>query len=290
MGLGATRDLLRSFGLNNLEVDVYLTLVKHPGTTGYRIGSYISRPVANIYKALAQLEGKGLVVFSEASGSRVYLPVEFGEYVDKIESELRDKRDKIVSQLSNLSSPQKNFGSYNLTDQFQVYEKAKHLISTAKDMLLIDIFPNPYETLKSFIIDKESKGDADIRLKIYHEDEPICKNTISAYNGSFIVDNWIGHWLIVSKDMDECLIASFSKDSESILHAVWSTDPFICFNLFNGMANEFMLIDILNRVYLKKDIDAKKIMEINDQYNPLFQYEQAGGEMIMRKLFNNENS
>lgn len=277
--------MLNELGLNNSEAEIYLTLLLKPNLTGYKIAREISKPVANTYKGLNQLANKGLVVFSESDGVRLYSVLDINEYMDRMENELKQKRDKVVSALKKVEVKNKEFGNYNLSDDNQVYEKAKTLIVKSTDVLLIDCFPIPFEHLKETIEKKQTESNLNIRLKLYTDSHSPCKKTTVAYNGNQIIEEWIGHWLIICKDSEETLIASFSKQEGKLMHAVWSTDPFICFIIYNGLVNEFMLIDILNIVHRNKEIHTKELNDIHRQYKSLYDYEVNAGNKIMQTVF-----
>lgn len=284
----ALKKMLADIGLSGIETDIYIILFQHPGLTGYRIAAHISKPVANTYKALNHLENKGLVVCSESTGTKEYSAIDFSEYMDRLESEMRQKREKILSRLKEMKVVQKNFGSFNLTDKTQVYERAKTMINTAKDVLLADIFPIPFAELKPALEAKEKDKSVDMRIKLYQEEDLECRNLTIAFNGDVIIDGWIGNWLIICKDSEEILIVSFSKDSDQLMHAVWSTDPFLCFAVYNGMVNEFMLIDLLNYHHRNKVFDSDTINKIWKNYHSVFDYETEVGNRIMKTVFGHQ--
>lgn len=55
--------------------------------------------------------------------------------------------------MNNLSKPMQNYGIYQLNDINQVYEKAKSLIESAEEYVLIDAFPEPLKQINSTIIE-----------------------------------------------------------------------------------------------------------------------------------------
>jgi len=222
-------ELLKEVGMNNLEAEIYLTLLQKPGLTGYKIAGEISKPAANTYKALNQLETKGLVVYTETDSNKTYSVIDINEYMDKIANSFESKRKMINEQIKHLKTPQRNFGNFNLTDKALVIEKAKNLILNAEKILTVDIFPIPYNLLKESIQKKESEESAKIYLKLYHQTEQICKHTIDSYRGDDHIESWTGQWLILCRDGVESLIACFKRETEELIHAVWSTDPFISF-------------------------------------------------------------
>jgi sugar-specific transcriptional regulator TrmB len=280
--------MLNDLGINDLEAQIFITLLQIPDSTGYKIAGAISKPTANTYKALTQLENKGLIICDESSGSKTYSAIDINEYFNRLTSELNQKRKKIISTIKSLEKGKKKFGNFILSDINQVYEKAKSLIDQSKDILLIDSFPQPYELLKNNIIFKEKNSDTQVFVKLYKDAELQCLNTINSYNGQLAIDIWLGEWLIICKDSEEVLIACFDKQTNSTHHAIWTTDPFICFTIYNGMVNEFMLIDILNKVYQNNDINTKIIKEIHNKYKPAFNYELNAGNKIL-DIFKNTN-
>ncbi len=283
------KKLLTESGLSGIETDIYITLFQQPGLTGYKIAGQISKPVANTYKALNHLEAKGLVVYSEASGTKEYSAIDFSEYSDRLENEFTRKKELIIKRLKNLRVEQKNFGSYNLTGKNQVYEKARALISSARDVLLVDIFPIPCEELKDSLKEKGKDKALDFRVKFYEEETLEGPRTTAAFNGAEIIEGWIGNWLIICKDSEEVLIACFSRESDQLLHAVWTTDPFLCFTIYNGMVNEFMLIDILNQQHHNKRIDSETIGRIHKHYKSVFDFETEVGNRIMKNVFGHKS-
>ena len=282
------KQILIELGLSSIESDIYIVLFQQSGLTGYKIASLISKPVANTYKALNHLVTKGLVVFSEADGSKAYSAIDFNEYTDRLENEFQHKKNTAMKRLRGLKVVSKNFGSFNLSEKAQVYEKAKSLIKSAAEILLIDIFPIPLKELKQVLEEKDKDDRVDCRIKIYSDEDLECRNKTVSYNGEEIVRDWIGNWLIICKDSQEVLIASFSKDSDELMHAIWSTDPFICFTIYNGMANEFMLIDILSHQHKYNSIDSKTIGQIGNRYENIFSFEVDTGNKIMKNVFHKE--
>lgn len=285
MSIEILKDMLKDIGLNNLESEIYITLVQMPGITGYKIAGLISKAIANTYKALNQLENKGLVVCSESDGSKAYSAIQIDEYLDRLEYEFSEKRKNIVLKMNEIKTKQTSFGNYNLTDKNQVFERAKTMINNAKNVLLVDVFPKPYDQIK-ISIDKriEDKG-LDIRLKLYNQDNSDCKNVINAFNGEEIVNESDGSWLIVCRDSVESLICVFNKDTDELIHAVWSTDPFLCLTLYNGLANEFMLIEVIAKSYQIPDMYNNFIKDIHLSYNRLFSYESVIINKIIKDLF-----
>lgn len=86
---------LIDLGLNKLEANIYVFLAQNPGVTGYKISSFLSKPVANTYKALNQMEKKGLVLCDRSSKNKIYHTIDIKEYLQRLENEFAEKKKKL---------------------------------------------------------------------------------------------------------------------------------------------------------------------------------------------------
>ena len=271
----------QELGLSHLEATVYMCLYRQPHTTGYKIAQTISKPVANTYKALQKLEKKGLIACSEYENTKLYDPIDLEEYLQRLESDLHQKKENLLNELKKIKKPEKSFSSFILNDLDQVYEKAKFMIAKSEETLLLDVFPTPFKAVN----DKYQKCKAkEKKIKIYHNPEENLENAIISFNKDFQMETWKAQWLIVSKDAEESLVAAVSHDGNQLFHAIWSTDPFLSFILYNGLANEFMLIEILNRSNEMKLETKNEIENIHKKYTKLFDFELKAGNKILQIL------
>jgi sugar-specific transcriptional regulator TrmB len=275
---------LIEIGINEIESLIYIALLKKPDSTGYEIAKMISKPVANTYKALQQLETKGLVVFSEYDLKKKYSVIDMEEYIGKLEQDLNQKKLSLLKALSEIDNPKKDFGSYIISDLSQMYEKAKKMIKTTQKIVLIDAFPKPYEHIR------EAAGSIDksqIKVKLYCEqasepDEPLAEYDIIMENKKeerLVV--WVAQWLVICKDTNESLIAAVSHDGKELLHAVWTTDPFVSLMIYNGLVYEFLLMEIFNESDEIPSFCKANITAIHSRYRRILDYElNAGNELL----------
>ena len=95
-------NLLTDIGFSNLEATIYITLLKEPGVTGYRVAKILGKPVPNTYKALDSLKKKGAVIADETSKSLQFTPLPIEEYLDQLEYSFKTRRKEIEKELSGL--------------------------------------------------------------------------------------------------------------------------------------------------------------------------------------------
>ncbi len=252
--------MLKEIGLNDLEANIYITLLENSKSTGYRIAGEINKPVANTYKALKSLELKGAVIADRSSGTTFFETVPVEEFLNKKENEFAKTRRVIVEEVRKLNIQQETGGIYELKSVELVYEKAFNMIKSAKKMILIDCFPEPLKVLNDTIIGK-SAGGVPIYLKNYCETEISGIKQITAKNPELPIESLSGQWMMVLKDTEESLIAMFTKDGTGLQHCIWTMDRFLSFVLFNGSMYEFNYTQVHKTLF---DGKAGKIERIRD--------------------------
>ena len=95
------RDLV-DIGLSALEAEVYVVLLAHPVSTGYRVGQLLNKPTANVYKALEALGHKGAVMIEDGD-ARACRAVPPEEFLRQVESAVRQRTQHIAARLAHIS-------------------------------------------------------------------------------------------------------------------------------------------------------------------------------------------
>jgi sugar-specific transcriptional regulator TrmB len=99
-----TDEILKDFGLTDLEIKVYLALLRLGETTATEVVKAIKSHDSNVYNALGRLEKKGLASHVQKCGRAVYAPVDPKRLLEIWES----KKESLASILPCL---QKAYGS-----------------------------------------------------------------------------------------------------------------------------------------------------------------------------------
>ena len=81
MGADQIRNVLKSFGLSNNEIEVYIFLSKHGIQKGLQIARQIKKDKAQIYRTLKSLQKKGFVEITLEFPKR-YVAVPFESAID----------------------------------------------------------------------------------------------------------------------------------------------------------------------------------------------------------------
>ncbi len=248
--------LLREMGLSELEAVAYIWLLENKRNTGYKIAVEIGKPVANTYKALKSLEGKGAVISDNTTSKTIFEAIPAKEFLNKIESEYQRQRERILSEVNKLEVNESSTGIYELQSLELTYEKAISMIRSAEHQLVIDSFPVPLEVLEPHLR-KKSEEDVMITLKNYCDKRFENIRQVSAINAELVLKELIGHWLIMVKDASESLIAFIDRNGKDLIHSIWVKDPYISLIIYNGALNEFNLTEIYAPIFSKMSPEDK---------------------------------
>jgi sugar-specific transcriptional regulator TrmB len=241
MNLLAIQDCVDHFsllGFTELEAAVYAYLVQHSPATGYRIAHDIGKPVANTYKAIEALQRKGAIMVDE-TGSRLCRAVPPNEVLDRVARTFEKNHREAARAISRLPLAANDDGVYRLTSQEQVFDRARRMLSEARSVALLDLFPEPFKVLAPEI-EAAAARQVSVGVQAY---EPAALTgvevTVNISAGTARVA-WEGSWLNCVIDGAEMLMAYLSHDGQTVYQAIWSQSPFLCWAYQSALAGEML--------------------------------------------------
>lgn len=256
---------LTDFGLNNLEANVYLALLKEPGITGYRVGKNIGKAVSNVYQALESLTMKGMVILHCEGKDRRYSPVPVKEIISRFKSDLEKKTAKLERELKELEAPAVETSIYRIDNQEQLFNKIETLLEQAQSTVLLTA---DHCFIKHLQPRLEEAAERDIRVLILgYEDIKLegCEflKLTPGKNGP-----WPGHWIVMDMDGIQHLIAFFEKP-EVLTHAIWCNDQYVSYWIHYGMLADFTLMSFFEETHEKDEFTVirKRLYELYSRYN-----------------------
>ncbi len=235
----ASPDLLRSLndlGLNTLEAEVYVRLLTHEPTTGYRLGRELERPTANVYKALESLGRKGAVIAEEGE-PRSYraLPPEALLRALRIDLDLRSRR--AARALADLGAPPPDERVYHLSSASLVLERAASMVSRAEASLVVDAFPGALRWLLPSLQEAAARG-VQAHVQAYGPVEIEGVRLVQAVGAEETLRVFRAEQLNVVVDGREALLALLDPTLEHVHQAVWSESRYLAFLLQVGLTRE----------------------------------------------------
>ena len=258
---------LTDLGLNNLEALVYLSLLKNPGSTGYRTAKNLGKAVSNVYQAMESLARQGFVVLHHDGKDRLYSPVPVDELTARLKSDVDRKAKVLHEELKNLETPPLETAIYKIDNKEQLFNKVETLIRNAQKSILLtaDGF-----FIRQFQEQLEEAGGKDRKVLIlgYEKiDFEKCEFLLMDTRGK---SPWPCHWIIIDVDGIQHLIAFFEKP-DTLTHAIWCDDQYVSFWI-----HFFMLADFTLMTFFEVTRDDPKNKEIHEKIHNLYKRYSPG--------------
>ena len=133
----STVKALSDLGLNNLEANVYLALLKNPGTTGYRIAKELGKAVSNVYQALESLAVQGVALQRYEGKDRIYSPLPLNEVISLFKTNHENRIAVLEDELKDFESPVIESAIYKINSSDQLFNKIASLLKEVKSSVLI---------------------------------------------------------------------------------------------------------------------------------------------------------
>lgn len=216
---------LAALGFTEIEAAVYAYLVAHPPATAYRVAQEIGKPVANTYKAVADLRQKGAVLVDE-TGSRTCRAVPPAELLDRLEAAYRQRHAAAAQALARLPAAGAGEGIYTLTRPEQVLERAAGMLEQAEEVVLIDAFPGVLEVLRASLEAAAARGVL-VVVQAYADVEVNGVEVVLHRFAERALERWPGQWTCVVVDGSEYLFAYLNGPGTEVHQAIWSASPFL---------------------------------------------------------------
>jgi len=232
--------MLLSLGFSGLEADIYMTLLREPGITGYRVAQILGKPVPNTYKALDTLSAKGAVIADDSGRSRNFAAVPIGQFIDQMVMELKQSKTTIEARLKDIGGHPPEEGVYRLLNVPQVYAKAEEVLASARQSVLVDAYHIPLERIRNTLEETAARG---VRCLVHaHRANTVVK-------GCEVIESCRteipGEWLVVLADGREYLIGVIASDEKRVYQAVWSRNPFIAPCIYQGYLNKALFFRLI---------------------------------------------
>jgi HTH-type transcriptional regulator, sugar sensing transcriptional regulator len=236
-----SRSTLSALGFSETEALVYCELLLRPAT-GYRLAQAIGKSPPNIYLALGSLHQKGAVLADDSDG-RVYRAVAPAELLAVLERQFDARRREALTALTAIHEEAEDDRIYHLGTLDQVHARARAMIAAAREILLFDCFPAPFQALREAFHAAAARGVRVAGIVYEETDEPALDIVRSAPRPG-IIDRWPGDQLSIVADASEYLLALLARDRRQVRHAVWSNGSYLSALQHNALASEIRLYAI----------------------------------------------
>jgi HTH-type transcriptional regulator, sugar sensing transcriptional regulator len=229
---------LAALGFTETEALVYCELLRASPASGYRLAQAIGKAPANTYQALAALTQKGAVLVDDSAG-KSFRPAPPAELIAALERAHAARAQAAQDALARLYRPPQDDRIYQIGAAAQVMERARAMIDGAREILLFDLFPGPFEALRAHLERAHSQG---VRVAgVGYADAGETVFPLIASKGSAFANRWPGLQLSLVADAREYMVALLSHDGARVLHGVWSDSAYLSALQHNALASEVRL-------------------------------------------------
>jgi sugar-specific transcriptional regulator TrmB len=264
---------LIALGFSELEADVYVFLLRESPATGYRVAQAIGRTAANTYKAIEALESRGAIMVEE-SESRLCRAVSPRELLSGLEATFRRHRTDAAERLGKVLTESSDDRVYQLRTPTQVFERCRTILAEARQVVLVDSFPQPLEELRAAIAKAAARG-VRVAILAYDPVEVPGAKVVLNHQAPIVRSRWAGHWINIAADSAQHVNALITPDLSGIVHATWSASAFLSHLYHCGLLGELAMSAVHAALRARHSSDAiakvlKDIGRFEHQDTPAF--------------------
>ena len=250
-GISKVAQLLIDIGFNNLESEIYLFLLAKGISTGYAISKGISKPVANVYKAMDTLALKGAVEYSQ-SEKKLYVAMPWEDFLSKQKINFNEKIALLTKEFKSLPNQDNDENIYQISNVDQVISRCIKIIDSANTIILADIEPDAFTILQNPLLAAAKRG-VEVWVKAYEPIELEGVNVVLRRNGEEIYKKTPDIMFSVSVDGEEFILASLSESKNRVIQAFRSNSALMNLTIHTQILYGIILSD------LKQQIPARDI-------------------------------
>jgi hypothetical protein len=187
---------------------------------------------------LELLLAKGAVMVEDGDPA-LYTAVPIREVVEQIQRGFREQGQRAIARFAD-AKLQPDSRVYRLGTRGQTLNRARTLITNAKDVILVDVFPAILSELRTELEAASERGVL-IAGKVYGPTNFSSPWIAVEPEAASVIERWPADWLILVADGEETLIAVLDRLSDKVFQSIWSRSPMLSFAMFSSQYAEILL-------------------------------------------------
>ncbi|WGM39957.1 helix-turn-helix domain-containing protein [Caulobacter sp. NIBR1757] len=229
---------LAGLGFTDTEARLYCELVRSGPATGYRLAKAIGKAPANTYQALEALSQKGAVLTEDAE-AKTWRAAPPAELVSALDAAHARRSAAALDALSRLPAAAGDARLYALRTPQQAYARARAMIAAAREAILFDLSPEPFELLKAALEQAAAQGVTVAGL--IYAPSATTLTTVQSASAELVNSRWPGQQITIVADAREQLTALIAPGGETLTQGVASDSPFLACLQHSGLSAELRL-------------------------------------------------
>ncbi|MEE8329316.1 MAG: helix-turn-helix domain-containing protein [Thermodesulfovibrionia bacterium] len=156
---------LTKIGLSEYEAKAYIALLKENPLSGYEISKNSGIPSSKIYEVIKRLESKHMVQSVQGERSRMFIPISPEELIEGFRAAMEDSLHAVKTELKDFKAGTAPGYTWHINDYEGLILKAKRMLDTSRDIILLSIWPEEIKKLTKSISEAETRG---VKIAIVH--------------------------------------------------------------------------------------------------------------------------
>lgn len=148
---------LREAGLTEYEARAYITLVRENPLTAYEIARRAGIPTSKVYGVVSRLAERGVLSVRGEGRARSYVPIDAEEFVAGLRGRVHDTLVQIEGGLATLGGRPGSRQIVNVAGYGHVMDKARRLISGARETVLASVWKEEMAGLDQAITEARAR-------------------------------------------------------------------------------------------------------------------------------------
>jgi sugar-specific transcriptional regulator TrmB len=254
------KEIIRKFtalGISEYEARVYLSLLKEHPATAYEMGKSSGVPTSKIYEVIKKLLQKGLLTAMDEKGTKRYVPLEPGEFLERHKSSVEEVIGSLRKDLQAIKGDDELSHIWNISDYDFFIGKAVRMIGAARKTVLLSLWKEELGLLEESVTEALRRG---VKVAAVHFGRPEprswpiyhhpIEHTLYKEKG--------GRGLVVVADSREVLMGTVVKGD--CVEGAWSTNKG-----FVTVAEDYIKHDIyIMKIVRRFDRDLRE--KFGDRY------------------------
>lgn len=218
---------LQNLGFTKYESEIYTSLLQENPMTGYEISKLSGVPQSKVYENITRLLNDNVIV-SVGIEPIKYIPISPSELIKSKEEKFSNSINKLKNNLDNINKSQSLEYVLNIKGYKNILEKARQMINTAKDEIIISSDYEEFIGLKDELITASGKNiTVEILLPDNREISEIDKIYIHGGTENTVENKKASKGIIMVVDNNEILTGNLSKGNEAI--SIWTKNSNIIY-------------------------------------------------------------
>ncbi|MFO0753225.1 MAG: helix-turn-helix domain-containing protein [Thermodesulfovibrionales bacterium] len=227
---------LMEIGFSEYEARTYVALLGNNPATAYELARTSGVPSSKIYQVLAKLLERGVASALGEEGTKRYVPLEPGEFIEGHRSRTEATLKSLKQELTSVGKEAGMSYIWNIGDYGYLMDKAARMIRDARETILLSVWPEEAAALASLLKEAERRK---VRIAAVHFGAPALdagqvfphpiEDTLYAEKG--------GRGLVLVVDAKEVLMGTLFEDDR--VEGAWSMN-----RGFVALAEDYMKHDI----------------------------------------------